>query len=158
MSKYSTHHHRFIDRQCRYAFRNIDAYTLYIQVYEDKYIHTMYAHAGNRTLSDNTRSIRVFFGSVFFFINFYIRECCECWTRFAVVCYTHVTFYSREWLRSLNNTRLTDVRMCRDLHKVLSCDSHVVEGVAPLTGMLRSTILSFHHDLATPSVCSTICC
>lgn len=27
MSKYSTHHHRFIDRQCRYAFRNIDAYT-----------------------------------------------------------------------------------------------------------------------------------
>lgn len=67
-------------------------------------------------------------------------------------------FYSREWLRSLNNTRHTDVRMYRDSHKVLSCDSHVVEGVAPLNGMLRSTILSLHLDLATPSVCSTICC
>lgn len=38
---------------------------LYTQVYENKYMHTMYAHAGSHTLSDNPRSIRIFFGSVY---------------------------------------------------------------------------------------------
>lgn len=90
VSKYSTLHHRFIDRRCRYAFRNIlTQHCIHTSI--GKHIHT---HHATRTQVLVPCRITLFpfeyFPVAFSFTNFRIREC---WSEIiAVVCCTHVMF------------------------------------------------------------------